>query len=1230
MPKALAYSLATVCGWLILAVTPAAAQTTVYLRQGWPPGAKLTNCTNATPIVCTTDVPHQLSAGDTVDIFNVIGNTNANGLRKVAASPAPTANTIALQDLAGIPVSGNGNWLTGGNEFAGASLKWVGKVRPFTLKGHPRVVLDGPDGRLTRALRCSVGGGCLTGIVVNNNVATATIPGGYGLTAGKRIGVWNSSTSALNGTYVLTGATSTTYTFTTSGVANGTYNTPGLTISSYAWTGNLAWEALRNMVSGWAPYYNDYNWNSNMQKALAAAVMWYTDRTSSLAPTALAMARRAILEPMDALYGNSACDESQNYCNGRAASVDYARAHVARQAAIYSILVAENQLTPSEKTNFLNQMFADKNEGCTLPPVVTGTGTIAVNGYEVVGTGTNFLTTFAPGDTIWIPIYGDDEYNAARVVSVASDTSLITTRYKIYTGAYSYTKAWVPGQCGMIQHIKHHPSAVLGDPSLYPQRGGGVNDGGGTSFYHNLPLTAVWSYVLTAIGLADDDARARRLLEDIWNFGYDHVIGYAMNSWSGFTQAGGTYHWYRSPWMAAEIAYALKYSVNDYPDLTGDHWLKDTLMLDVYSNLPSSNVELERNFFILFGEYSLNVSYYNTATHSLIQKLFDGTPENAYYQWWLKNRHGYTLSGIGWGASDAVIYWYLGVNPNHAETTINNLPLQRIFDRTDYANCWQLGMRYCNDKNSNYGVAISRTGWTNPEDTMVQLYGGTYQEDHFANAAGDYRISKGEAGYQPCLIGGDSSVCTSITYDQNNITDVGPYYGRLFGGLSFPQPTSRFARMSGDPVTGDAESRYLSTMVDYTASYRPIFEVTRAQRHFVHFKKAGTKESLIVYDDMGVALPAQIRAYTHYAQNGQSGEGATACIGGCSTANIASGRIISASPTNTLVTQYHAVHPSTRFRLFVNNSNGSYLGGNGHTFRLTYCATKDDATCTSESTGMEALIVHRIKAGIGDNSLDSVVLSPSSAWTGVQADGNVALFARHMHLPDHVPAFETTHTGTGQYVVNGLKPGVYNVLKNGSPVVTGVSVVEGDHSLYFEGTAGTYEVRLTTPALSGAAAETSNTAGLINYLPSGEASCSWQLASDEAQANVLQSGTDEAGSVWRQAPLTGLTPGSVGYFRALCGSASRQVSVTAASQTQTGSRTITFSVRPLAALGADNVLLEWGSTAATLTNSASFTCTNGCSPSITAAANSILFVRLRYRTGTTAKALTEVRRVLVR
>ena len=129
----------------------------------------------------------------------------------------------------------------------------------------------------------------------------------------------------------------------------------------------------------------------------------------------------------------------------------------------------------------------------------------------------------------------------------------------------------------------------------------------------------------------------------------------------------------------------------------------------------------------------------------------------------------------------------------------------------------------------------------------------------------------------------------------------------------------------------------------------------------------------------------------------------------------------------------------------------------------------------------------------------------------MQADGNVALFARNMNLPDNVPAFVTTHSGTGQYVVNGLKPGIYNVLRDGSPVATAVSVVAGDHSLYFEGTAGTYEVRLTTPALSGAAAETSNTAGLVNYLPSGEASCSWQLASDAAQSNVLQSGSDEAG-----------------------------------------------------------------------------------------------------------------------
>ncbi len=118
------------------------AQTTVYLRYGEPGSfSKITGCTNATPVVCTTSTAHGFSNGDLVWIQSVYGNWAANGLRKVASA---TPTTFALTTTADVNVAGNGAYAHNGI---------VGRVQPYTIKGHPRMMLDGPGGAWTTAVQ---------------------------------------------------------------------------------------------------------------------------------------------------------------------------------------------------------------------------------------------------------------------------------------------------------------------------------------------------------------------------------------------------------------------------------------------------------------------------------------------------------------------------------------------------------------------------------------------------------------------------------------------------------------------------------------------------------------------------------------------------------------------------------------------------------------------------------------------------------------------------------------------------------------------------------------------------------------------------------------------------------------------------------------------------------------------------------------------------------------------
>lgn len=76
-----------------------------------PATVAITAATNATPIVVTA-AAHGLANDDRVFIADVVGNTNANGVRKVVVL---TANTFALyNESTGAAISGNAAYVSGG------------------------------------------------------------------------------------------------------------------------------------------------------------------------------------------------------------------------------------------------------------------------------------------------------------------------------------------------------------------------------------------------------------------------------------------------------------------------------------------------------------------------------------------------------------------------------------------------------------------------------------------------------------------------------------------------------------------------------------------------------------------------------------------------------------------------------------------------------------------------------------------------------------------------------------------------------------------------------------------------------------------------------------------------------------------------------------------------------------------------------------------------------------
>lgn len=1031
----------------ILAAAPGFAQTTVTLRSGAPAGVRLTNCTNATPIVCTADVAHGLANNDMVWISNVMGNLAANGKRFVQSL---TSTTVSLYSSTGTgsPVAGTGAWSMPTNN----GLPWMGKAADYTIAtGYPAGFFDGPNGELTRAVRCSVGGGCLTSVSVSGTTATATIVSGWTasrgiqLAAGHKIAIWNATGDTdLNGTYTLTAATSTTVTFTVASVTAGTYNESGLTISRYAYSGNPAWDAIVSSTNT-APTTYEFRADGNGNYGMMGALRYFVDRSFTNGRT---MARNSVLHPFEMVWGSPACDETGDYCGGRISGVDYGRFWSLYLAQTFSLLRATGDFSDGERDTLEDQIFADRtteSTSCTIIPINRGAPSVTCSGTTCTGTG---LGGVAVGASMWMhPEFVEEGSVPVRLAKAVTSTTITIEPALTYTGQFSWARPWVPGDCGLNFLGNHHVSSMGTNPGLHPPKGGWLVDGGGPAYYHNLATTSLHGGVGTALTFAEDSARARVWLSKLWNFGYDGQIGYAMSSWTGHGQYGGTYDWFRSPWMMAEIVWNFRNRLSGYPDMAGSHWVRDTIIKDVYamSDRPY-NVDSTETF-LPFGENSGRPNDAKLKHHAANVKLFPATADADYWKHLIFSRRNSGAGvSMGYGQGENLTVLFLGLDPNRPAVSSSSLPLQKVFNTSDYALCASMGMRWCDSDTHKYDFMVSRTGWNSNADTRFYAYGGTDENDHQGKEADHYVISKGSQGYQPCLIGGDDYDCTSkqqYPFPGNHIYISDIYQFRATGyplGSPDGYRTSSLSRKNDT----DASNRFAYTMEDGVGTWRSTANVSKKERHFLHLKRSGKEDIVLIYDNLVFSSPMIARQYTNFAQNAETDEGDSTCPSGACSSNFATDREVRTStPGNPVGMTTKFIVPGGGATGAAWNTNDAQMTASpARVHRATTC-TGSGSTCTTASS-YEMIVMHKLFTS-APAAVSTTSHNPSANWAGLSTPDYTAMFAR-TSLQTSMPAV-TTSTTTDVFAA-GLAAGTYDVQRNGTPVCNDLTVSSNNNTLY--------------------------------------------------------------------------------------------------------------------------------------------------------------------------------------
>lgn len=986
-----------------LVLVAGAGGQTAYLRSGIPGEVILiADATNETPIIVTTARPHGLSDGDRVYIAGVKGNSAANGTRCVASAGE---TTFALRDVTcTVEVAGSGAYTGGGT---------VGRTVAYTLREHPRIRLDGPGGPLTQALP--------------SRAVDANNP-------------WAALKQALN-SYIIAGCPDNCY------YEDATKWINGIADNSY-YPGIGSWAAISSAATFWYAAANGGQATETEKQRARDAALYFLNNAEKTAEWTVG------------------CNEARDYCGRQ--SGDYGSFYLGGLAAAYSLMRSE--MTAGQRQTFAAKVLnSEMDPGGCANSLVAATGTVSTrqdptNLRRVLGVGTQFTREFSPGDGLHIPAGGTARTYVVDVIE--TDTSLLvkTTPSDTYTNReFMRARPWQEGDCGYVWMLRHHGSSPR---TMGPLTASGYNDSWGGN---NRTLTKVYGYIAAGLALCGDDERACRLLEAAYAYWFDEIYKFEKEFWTGYANSDASYNYNRQFPLTFMIVSMLRNSIaSPALDQTNGLWLKRAMLQPIYVTDPTRCDKILR-----WGGGG-NQDYW-TASRARTQvfgaSFYPGSDEAKYALGWYKNvacdngttRSLWDVQSLASGHGGAAGQVLILADPSWEVLDPRNLPHQFLFRATDL------------DPSRQVAAVVSKTGWGST-DTWAEIV--AYDKTPFDHLEWDpaqignhgaYRIFRNQ-----WLLEGDGGYSTSTPLR------VGDWHRSNFIAVGDPtkqytvlkQPGSytlgyitnfqdvEIARWAGADPTGDTGNRYAYAMVDAQNAYLASAGVSRVHRHWVHLKAPGTQDYIVVYDDIALASPNRIGTYLHYSQNynrsGTAGEGNTVLEGDLVTSTASNAR---------LLTKILQPAGSGTVRIYLDNPDGSYSGGTGNTFRVSLCRSSDGGqSCATSATDAEFLVVHKPDLNTAGMMPNVTLLSWGAGEVcGVQIEGpspKVVVFSRGGSLRSSV-SFTSTHEGTAQVLVAGLAAGSYEVRRNQVRILADVSVPVGDHTLYFEAPAGTFEITQT-------------------------------------------------------------------------------------------------------------------------------------------------------------------------
>jgi len=767
---------------------------------------------------------------------------------------------------------------------------------------------------------------------------------------------------------------------------------------------------------------------------------------------------------------------------------------------------------------------------------------------------------------------------------------------------------WVDSSnyCGLVfisRYEEFAPNIAPGQEPHYTADYVALNpSSSGPGFYDmwphgdNLGLSKLAGYIIIGLALADDDVRARVLLTQAYSFYYKWYWAYATSAWTPRNQ-GSRYTSFNVGTLPSEVAAAVKQSGG--PDITGGNYLQNFLPFVMYQALPGWPAAY--SYMDQWGDVYPPDNDQGDWSNVLAVPLwaYNGSTYAAYANYWMNYIGLYTSDNFGGESFEESFVPYLFVDPTYAQTNYTSLPTQFLFRDTDYANCTAAfgttpasgntsasgtsGTAGCYP-NTVYAGAISKSDWTSTA-TQVNVQASFNDDNYDHSGCGlwgsyhiyrkDYLLSGDATGAGTAPNGAAHSDCTG-----NAASDIlieiggGDNWNTSSGSMTAGASSWAYATIpewAGTDPTGESSSSYMFMLMDITPSYAPSANASHVQRSLAHLKKPGTQDYVVSYDYVALSTGGEIQDWMMYWDSPAGGAQSI-------TATASAATVVSKNTTvgNFLASSFFPVAGSKTIAMIAN-------GVTGATNRNYICPSTTGTTCNNSATSFEMAVVHKPSTNSGDSM--PAISQPVCTGTGgnctvvdIQDSSypKVAVFARQGALLTAV-GFTSIHAGAAQYLIAGLQPGSYTVMRNsaaiaGSPFV----VAAGDDTLYFENSSGVYSI---TPYNGSGRQEPviANFSATPSSLVAGQPSLlSWSVTGSPAPAISISPGvgtvTGSSVSVWPQATTT-YTLTAVNS----AGSAHATVTITVVNQGQAPA-IASFAATPTSIPAGQSTTLSWSVT----------------------------------------------------